>query len=103
MERMLRSVKMIQTSLNVNLNYTLLPTMYDKRTSACKESLQHLQYNHSNQLNDVVIPIDTRLRDASHKGMPLSFMPGESQSLNAYRKLVRALTQPIKPIDLEVA
>jgi len=103
MERMLRSVKMIQASLNVNLNYTLLPTMYDKRTSACKESLQHLQYNHSDQLNDVVIPIDTRLRDASHKGMPLSFMSGDSQSLNAYRKLVRALTQPIKPIDLEVA
>ena len=103
MERMLRSVKMIQTSLNVNLNYTLLPTMYDKRTSACKESLQHLQYQHSSQLSDVVIPIDTRLRDASHKGMPLSHMIGESQSLSAYRKLVKTLGLPIRAIDREVA
>ncbi|HHJ34312.1 MAG TPA: ParA family protein, partial [Gammaproteobacteria bacterium] len=78
MERMLRSMKMIQTSLDTDLAYTLLPTMYDRRTLACRESLQHLRYGYNNHLADGLIPIDTRLRDASHAGYPLSHMPGNS-------------------------
>jgi len=102
MERMIRSVKMIQTSLNENLAYTLLPTMYDKRTSACKESLQHLQYEHNSQLSNVVIPIDTRLRDASHKGKPLSYMTGESQALHAYKKFVNTLPRSLDHVNCTV-
>ncbi|VAW52149.1 ParA-like protein [hydrothermal vent metagenome] len=103
MERMLRSVKMIQNSLNVNLAYTILPTMYDQRTSACKESLQHLQYEHNRELSDVVIPIDTRLRDASHIGKPISHMSGDSQALRAYEKLVGTLTCLNNSVERSVA
>ncbi len=92
MERMLRSIKMIQHSLNVDLAYTILPTMYDQRTLASRGSLQVLQEQHKDKMTKIIIPVDTRLRDASHLGKPLNYMKGESQGLKGYRKLVNALT-----------
>ncbi len=99
MERMLRSIKMIQHSLNTDLAYTILPTMYDQRTLASKSSLQTLQHNYKSdyksdyksKMSKIVIPVDTRLRDASHLGKPLNYMNGDSQGLVAYRKFVNTL------------
>ncbi len=92
MDRMLRTMKMIQRSLNTDVAYTILPTMYDKRTVASRQSLQRLQNNHYAKMTRVVIPVDTRLRDASHEGKPACYMSGESQGLQAYKQFVGALT-----------
>ena len=103
MDRMLRSLKMIQRSLNTDIAYTILPTMYDQRTSACQNSLHKLQNEHSSQMTKVVIPIDTRLRDASSHGKPLSYMKGESQGLVAYKRFVNSLSGAKKITNREVA
>ncbi len=99
MERMLRSMNMIQRSLNTDLAYTILPTMYDQRTLASKSSLQALQRDYKSQMSKVIIPVDTRLRDASHLGKPLNYIKGDSQGLVAYRKFVNTLIG--KKIDIK--
>ena len=103
MERMLRSMKMIQRSLNTDLAYTILPTMYDQRTLACKSSLQFLQNEYKSQMTKIIIPVDTRLRDASHLGKPLNYMKGDSQGLKAYKEFVNALTGVRNTVNREVA
>ncbi len=85
MERMLRSMKMIQRSLNTDIAYSILPTMYDQRTLASKSSLQLLQNDYKDHMTEIFIPVDTRLRDASHLGKPLNYMKGDSQALQAYK------------------
>lgn len=103
MERMLRSMKMIQRSLNTDLAYTILPTMYDQRTLASKSSLQLLQNDYKSQMTKIIIPVDTRLRDASHLGKPLNYMKGDSQGLKAYRGFVNTLTGVKNLVNSEVA
>lgn len=103
MERMLRSMKMIQRSLNTDLAYTILPTMYDQRTLASKSSLQFLQKEYKSQMTNIIIPVDTRLRDASHLGKPLNYMKGDSQGLKAYREFVNTLTGVKNTVNSEVA
>ncbi len=103
MDRMLRSLQMIQRSLNRDIAYTILPTMYDQRTSACQNSLRKLQNEYSSRMTKVFIPIDTRLRDASYDGKPLSYMKGESQGLVAYKRFVNSLSGSQKTPDRDVA
>ncbi len=103
MERMLRSMKMIQRSLNTDLAYTILPTMYDQRTLASKSSLQTLQSSYKSQMTKTIIPVDTRLRDASHLGKPLNYMNGNSHGLIAYRKFVDTLIGVKNTINRDVA
>ena len=103
MERMLRSMKMIQHSLNTGLAYTILPTMYDQRTLASKSSLQFLQKEYKSKMTKIIIPVDTRLRDASHLGKPLNYMKGDSHGLKAYRGFVNTLTGVKNTVNSEVA
>ena len=107
MERMLRSMKMIQHSLNTDLAYTILPTMYDQRTLASKSSLQTLQHNYKSdyksKMSKIIIPVDTRLRDASHLGKPLNYLKGDSQGLVAYKKFVDTLIGVKCTVNREVA
>lgn len=103
MERMLRSMKMIQRSLNSDIAYTILPTMYDQRTLASTSSLQTLQDDFKTHMTKIIIPVDTRLRDASHLGKPLNYMKGDSQGLVAYRKFVNTLIGVKSTVNREVA
>ena len=103
MDRMLRSLQMIQHSLNKDIAYTILPTMYDQRTLACRSSLERLQNDHKNKMTTIIIPIDTRLRDASYYGKPLSYMKGESKGLLAYKRFVHSLEGTSKTVAKEVA
>ena len=103
MERMLRTMQMIQQSLNADIAYTILPTMYDQRTVACRQSLQRLQNDHRSKMTRVVIPIDTRLRDASHQGKPINYLPGDSQGQQAYQRFVSLLSGRRQKQTREVA
>ena len=103
MERMLRTMQMIQKSLNTDIAYTILPTLYDQRTVACRQSLQRLQNSHRSRMTRVVIPVDTRLRDASHQGKPINYLPGDSQGQQAYTRFVKLLSGGKRPASREVA
>ncbi|GJM05377.1 MAG: cobyric acid synthase [marine bacterium B5-7] len=100
LERILHTINMIGMSGKQSLNYVIAPTMFDRRTRASRESLQHLQHKHHRHLWSGCIPIDTKFREASSKGKPISFLYPESHGVVAYRKFLEFLMKgAMDPVD----
>lgn len=87
-ERMLNALTMINRSRNSSLPYLLVPTLYDRRTTASVTSLRTLRHTYGQQVWPGRIPIDTRLRDASKMGLPPHLVAEESQGIDGYRSLL---------------
>ncbi len=87
LERMIKVLTMLSSS-HVDLNYQILPTMFDKRTNASKRTLMSLKNLYGARVSPVIIPIDTKFRDASRMGVPPSFLFPDSQGVKAYEKFI---------------
>lgn len=92
LERMLRTLAMIARAKKQELNYLIVPTMFDKRTRASMQSLSVLQERFGTHLSQVLIPVDTQFREASRIGMPLPMMSPRSRGAEAYALLVEEIT-----------
>lgn len=88
LSRIEETINMVNKIRHTDIEFTIVPTMYDKRTRASKVSLEMLQKNHENQLWTDLIPIDTQFRDASLEGMPLSHLSMKAKGVVAYGKLL---------------
>jgi len=89
LQRMMRTLKMIEHSLKTEIIYHVLPTLYDKRTIASKQCLQQLQEENPEHITTAVIPVDTKFRDASHVGKPLSRMAAKTHGNVAYKNFLK--------------
>lgn len=69
LERMVNTLAMINRSRKQALPYTIVPTLFDRRTQASLSTLRILNENYPDNLWQAFIPIDTRLRDASRAGV----------------------------------
>ncbi|EPJ45066.1 MAG: ParA family protein [Osedax symbiont Rs2] len=93
LERMVRTISMINKARKVKLPYTIIPTFYDRRTQASVKCLRELHSLYSEDLASVVVPVDTKFRNASMKGVfPSRFDPG-SRGVLAYAKLLKSLIE----------
>jgi chromosome partitioning protein len=93
LERLLHTLSMIERSRGTPFRVTIVPTMYDRRTRAAEEGLDHLRQHHGARLWPGVIPVDTRFREASQKGAPLSHIARrEERGVQAYAALLAFLT-----------
>ncbi len=72
LERMMRTLQIMQKSRTSGFRVTIVPTMYDKRTRASLQTLQELKVRFPEQIWASAVPIDTKFRDASIKHMPPS-------------------------------
>ena len=72
LERMVRTLAIMQNSRSEPFNVTIVPTMYDKRTRASLQTLKQLKRDYPNQVWTSAIPIDTKFIDASLKHIPVS-------------------------------
>ena len=68
LERMTRTMQMIQKARPQPLIFTIVPTMFDRRTQASVSSLNVLRKQYADNLWRATIPVDTKLRDASRLG-----------------------------------
>ncbi len=93
LERMIHTLQMLGRSRKRALEYTIVPTMYDRRTHASVASLRSIKNEFSEHAWAGKIPIDTRLRDASKAGVPPHLFDPESRAVAAYRSLYKILTQ----------
>ncbi|MGK0440712.1 MAG: chromosome partitioning protein [Pseudohongiellaceae bacterium] len=91
LERMIRTIKMVTTSLKKDLNYTVIPTMYDRRTQASVGALRELRNTYQDTIWAAMVPVDTKIRDASRYGKPLSQYSPDSRGSAAYRSLLKYL------------
>ncbi len=95
LERMLRTLSMIGRAKHRVPEYTILPTMFDRRTRASVSTLQHLQGRYVSCLWHSVIPIDTEFREASRSGVPLPIRSPKDRGSLAYEELLDDLLTPM--------
>jgi chromosome partitioning protein len=91
LERMMRTITMIGKALNKTVPYTIVPTLFDRRTRAALQALRTLRERYPQQLWDSVIPVDTQFREASKRGVPLTTVSSSSRGALAYEALLNTL------------
>ncbi|AXB32082.1 ParA family protein [Vibrio campbellii] len=88
LERMIRTLTIMQKSRPGGFKLTIVPTMYDKRTKASLQTLTQLKKDYPNQVWTSAVPIDTKFRDASLKHLPASHFASGSRGVFAYKQLL---------------
>lgn len=91
LERMVRTLDMVIRAQKSSLDYTIVPTMFDRRTQASVSSLRKLRNTYTEKIWPSMIPIDTRFRDASSAGVPPASFDSESRGVASYRSLLKYL------------
>lgn len=92
LDRMLSTITMINKARKYPLPYTIIPTLFDRRTRASIETLRMIKANYSSdKLANTVIPVDTHFRDASMQGIPLPLFNPHSRGATAYNILLDGL------------
>ena len=88
LERMVRTLEIMQKSRNKGFKVTIVPTMYDKRTNASLHTLNQLKNDYPGQVWNSAVPIDTKFRDASLRHLPVSHFASGSRGVFAYKQLL---------------
>lgn len=91
LERMLNTLHMVTQAKKMQLTYTILPTMFDRRTRASIQSLRTLRQLYPEHISHQVIPVDTQFRDASMAGRPLPLINRRSRGAEGYAGLLDEL------------
>lgn len=93
LERMMRTLAMVMQSQKRSLPYWVVPTMFDRRTHASVQSLRILRNTYQGCIWPSAIMVDTRLRDASHAGVPPSIFEPHGRGAKAYRSLLKYIIE----------
>jgi len=93
LDRMMRTLSLIQKSRGEGYQYTIIPTLYDKRTRASLDTYKKLVERYGNAVWNGMIPIDTKFRDASNHQLPPSIYAPKSRGVLAYTSLLTHLQQ----------
>ena len=91
LERMVNTLAMINRSRKQPLPFSIVPTLFDRRTQASLGTLRVLRDMYPEEIWQGYIPVDTRLRDASRAGLTPSQFDGKSRGVLAYRSLLKHL------------
>lgn len=88
LDRMMHTLVIMEKSQNQKFNYTIVPTMFDKRTKAAIDTYKKLRSSYGVHVWPSVIPVDTRFRDASQAQTPPSIYAPRSRGVYAYNSLL---------------
>lgn len=91
LERMMKTFEILKGTKSKDLNYIVVPTMFDKRTRASHESLNAIRNDYEDVLWSEVIPVDTHFRDSSQAHVPANIMFPDSRGVKAYELLLADL------------
>ncbi|MFT2110275.1 ParA family protein [Marinomonas sp. 2405UD68-3] len=94
LERMVRTLTMINRARKKPVPYIIVPTLFDRRTQASNKSLRNLKDTYDDIVWHSVIPIDTKLRDASTAGIAPSALDSNARGIKAYSSLIETLKKP---------
>jgi chromosome partitioning protein len=91
LDRMIKTMDIMQSEKIEPFNYTIVPTMFDKRTKASLLAYHQLQETYQNKVWPGVIPIDTNFRNASVARKVPSHFSANSRGVLAYKSLLEYL------------
>lgn len=103
LDRMVHTIGMVFNSRKVYPHYTIVPTMFDKRTKAARESLVSLRLKYPDNVWKSFIPVDTKIREASQSGTPVSLFAKDSRAAEAYADLLELLLLDNQQQDKKMA
>ncbi len=91
LQRMIDTIHMVAKAGKNNFRYTIVPTMFDRRTRASILALRKLRDDYPDALWNNIIPVDTKFRDASLAHLPLCEFEKNTHGLRGYKILLRLL------------
>jgi chromosome partitioning protein len=84
---------LMRSSQQKDYAFTIIPTMYDKRTRASLEAYKELKAKYQDRVWSAVVPVDTKFRDASLAQTPPNTFAANSRGVFAYNTLLTYLLQ----------
>ncbi|KKO47005.1 cobalamin biosynthesis protein CobQ [Arsukibacterium ikkense] len=93
LERMIATMALMRSSQQKDYAFTIIPTMYDKRTKASLEAYKALKATYQDKVWSAVVPVDTKFRDASEAQTPPNVFAPASRGVFAYNTLLTYLLQ----------
>lgn len=99
LERMMHTLDMILRARKIDIPYTIVPALFDRRTRASVDSLRLLRETYAEHLWQGAIPVDTQFREASRMGGPITHLFPHARGTTAYSGLLDMLLAytPIVP------
>jgi chromosome partitioning protein len=94
LERMVRTLTMINRARKRPVPFLIVPTLFDRRTQASNKSLRSLKDTYEELVWHSVVPVDTKLRDASAAGIAPSALDPNARGIKAYASLMDSLLNP---------
>ncbi|HLU62747.1 MAG TPA: ParA family protein [Gammaproteobacteria bacterium] len=91
LERMLRTLAMIERSTGNPISRLIVPNMFDQRTRAGVNTLAKLRADYRDSVWEGIIPVDTSFREASRRHLPLPQAFPASRGAAAVHALYRRL------------
>lgn len=92
LERMRRTIAMVNRVRKRELNYTLIPTFYDRSVPTAVTCLRDLHQKNGQHMAAAVVPVDAKFLIASAQGVPPSALEG-GPGVQAYVRILRRLVE----------
>jgi chromosome partitioning protein len=92
----LSTVRRVRAQNNPGLNYRVLITMMDKRNRIHNALSEQLRTTFGEGVFETVIETDTKLRESTVVGLPITHYIPRSRSATQYRALAQELTQHVE-------
>lgn len=93
LDKMLATIEQMRSSLSPKLTCLVVPTLFDRRVNASLSAYATMRVNYQNILWRGYIPVDTKFREASAKGLPINLYAGNARGSFAYEKLITELVK----------
>ena len=89
-------VRSLRTAENPELDYRLLITMLDIRIGSHKTLTKQLKATFDKAVFDTIIQIDTKLRESTIVGLPITHYVPHSRGAEQYRSLAKELIKYVQ-------
>jgi chromosome partitioning protein len=93
---MMLLIRDVRASYNPNLTYRILITMLDKRNRIHRSLTDQIRMTFGNGLLNTVIETDTKIRESSLVGLPITFYNYRTRSALQYSALAQELIEYVK-------
>lgn len=103
LQRMTNTIEMVEQSRDKHTDFTIVPTMYDKRTRASANSLDMMHQTWGSNVWSGVVPQDTLFREASFAHLPLTHYASQSKGSLAYHQLCTDLSTHCNDLKQAIA
>jgi chromosome partitioning protein len=94
--RMMDIVEAVRKRTNPGLEYGLFVSLYDARNRVSRQILEQLRQHFGGHLFDTVVNVDTRLRESTMVGEPITTYAPQTRSSQQYRALAQELVSRLE-------